>query len=138
MMECFGISELQVEVILNICLCNLVKLEEFKICGEQDELEKEWKKLEVILNFNVKFKKLIVSEICEDMEKYGDDCKFFIVMWEEVKVLDEIELMLVDFVIVVLLKKGWVCVVKGYEVDVVGLSYKVGDEYLMCVLGKLN
>jgi len=138
MMERFGISELQAEAILNIRLRNLAKLEEFKIRGEQDELEKERKKLEAILNSNAKLKKLIVSEIREDMEKHGDDRKSPIVMREEAKALDETELMSADPVTVVLSKKGWVRAAKGHEVDVAGLSYKAGDEYLTCALGKSN
>ena len=101
-------------------------------------MEKERKKLEAILNSNAKLKKLIVSEIREDMEKHGDDRKSPIVMREEAKALDETELMSADPVTVVLSKKGWVRAAKGHEVDVAGLSYKAGDEYLTCALGKSN
>ena len=138
MMERFGLSDIQAEAILNIRLRNLAKLEEFKIRGEQDELEAERKKLEAILNSNAKLKKEIGKEIREDMEKYGDDRRSPIVMRGEAKAMDETELVSADPVTVVLSKKGWVRAAKGHDVDVVGLSYKAGDEYKASALGKSN
>ena len=138
MMERFGVSDIQAEDILNIRLRNLAKLEEFKIKGEQEELEAERKKLEDILNSNRKLKKEIVKEIREDMEKFGDDRRSPIVMREEAKAMDETELVSADPVTVVLSKKGWVRAAKGHEVDAEGLSYKSGDEYKASALGKSN
>jgi topoisomerase-4 subunit A len=138
MMERFGLSDIQAEAILNIRLRNLAKLEEFKIRGEQEELEKEREYLESILNSNTKLKKLIVSEIREDMEKYGDDRRSPIVVRGEAKALDETELVPADPVTVVLSTKGWVRAAKGHDVDVAGLSYKAGDEYKASALGKSN
>jgi len=138
MMGRFGLSDIQAEAILNIRLRNLAKLEEFKIRGEQEELEAERKKLEAILNSNAKLKKLIVDEIREDMEKYGDDRRSPIVLRGEAKALDETELVSADPVTVVLSTKGWVRAAKGHDVDAVGLSYKAGDEYKTSALGKSN
>lgn len=138
MMERFGLSDIQAEAILNIRLRNLAKLEEFKIRGEQDELEAERKKLEAILNSNAKLKKEIVKEIREDMEKYGDERRSPIVMRGEAKAMDETELVSADPVTVVLSQKGWVRAAKGHEVDAEGLSYKAGDEYKASALGKSN
>ncbi|RLT92135.1 MAG: DNA topoisomerase IV subunit A [Ketobacter sp.] len=138
MMERFGISDIQAEAILNIRLRNLAKLEEFKIRGEQEELEKERETLESILNSNAKLKKLIVKEIREDMDKYGDERRSPIVMRGEAKAMDETELVSADPVTVVLSKKGWVRAAKGHEVDAEGLSYKAGDEYKASALGKSN
>ncbi len=138
MMERFGITDVQAEAILNIRLRNLAKLEEFKIRGEQDELEQERKSLEAILNSNAKLKKLIVEEIREDMDKFGDDRRSPIVMRDEAKALDETELVSADPVTVVLSKKGWVRAAKGHDIDAAGLSYKAGDEYLAAAPGKSN
>lgn len=138
MMERFGVSDIQAEAILNIRLRNLAKLEEFKIRGEQNELEKERKKLESILNSNKKLKKLIINEIQADMDKYGDDRQSPIMVREEAKAMDEMELVSADPITVVLSKKGWVRAAKGHEVDAAGLNYKAGDEFLFSALGKSN
>jgi len=138
MMERFGISDIQAEAILNIRLRNLAKLEEFKIRAEQEELEKEREWLEATLNSNAKLKKLIVKEIREDMDKFGDARRSPIVMRGEAKALDETELVSAEPVTVVLSKKGWVRAAKGHDVDAVGLSYKAGDEYLASAFGKSN
>lgn len=81
---------------------------------------------------------MIKKEILVDVENYGDDRCLFIVECSEVKVFLEKELVLVEFVIVVLLEKGWVWCVKGYDIDVEGLSYKVGDGFFFSVEGKSN
>lgn len=49
LMSRFGISETQAEAILELKLRHLAKLEEMKIRGEQDELEKERDQLQGIL-----------------------------------------------------------------------------------------
>lgn len=137
-MECFEFSEVQVDYIFDICLCQLVCLEEMKICGEQEELLKEQKCLQILFGSEVKLKKLVCEELIKDVEIYGDDCCLLIVVCVEVCVLLEIELMFIELVIVVFLEKGWVCCVKGYDIDVVGFFYKVGDGFKVVVLGCLN
>ncbi len=138
MMERFGITDVQAEAILNLRLRNLAKLEEMKIRGEQDELEAERKKLEALLGSNAKLKKLIVKEIREDIETYGDDRRSPIVVRAEAKAMDETELVSADPVTVVLSTKGWVRAAKGHDIDPRALSYKAGDEYRVAALGKSN
>lgn len=69
---------------------------------------------------------------------YGDDCCLLVVECVEVKVLSEKDFIFFELVIVVLFEKGWVCVGKGYDLDVEGLSYKFGDSYKVLVWGKSN
>jgi topoisomerase-4 subunit A len=138
MMERFDISDIQAEAILNLRLRNLAKLEEFEIRAEQDKLEAERKKLEEILGSHPLLKKLIVSEIQADMDKYGDERRSPIVAREEAKALDETELVAAEAVTVVLSKKGWVRAAKGHDVDPVSLSYKAGDEFQAMAKGKSN
>lgn len=52
--------------------------------------------------------------------------------------MSEKELVFSELVIVVLFEKGWVCCVKGYDIDVEVFSYKVGDSYLVSVMGCSN
>lgn len=138
LMLCFGISEIQVEVILELKLCYFVKLEEMKICGEQSELEKECDQLQVILVFECKMNNLLKKELQVDVDVFGDDCCLLFYECEEVKVMSEYDMLLFELVIIVLLQMGWVCSVKGYDIDVQGLSYKVGDSWKVLVKGKSN
>ncbi|MGZ8919222.1 MAG: DNA topoisomerase IV subunit A, partial [Methylobacter sp.] len=73
LMERFGITDLQAEAILELKLRHLAKLEEIKIRGEQDELEKERVELEKILGSQHLLNRLIRKEIETDAEKYGDN-----------------------------------------------------------------
>src|SRR5690606_6423509 len=73
LMQRFGISDIQAEAILELKLRHLAKLEEMKIRGEQDELEKERDNLEKTLGSERRLKTLIKKEIRADAEQYGDD-----------------------------------------------------------------
>jgi topoisomerase-4 subunit A len=59
LMQRFGITDVQAEAILELKLRNLAKLEEMKIRGEQDELEKERDWLEKTLGSDARMKTLI-------------------------------------------------------------------------------
>ncbi|MCG8050646.1 MAG: DNA topoisomerase IV subunit A, partial [Candidatus Thiodiazotropha endolucinida] len=69
----FSLSDIQAEAILNLRLRNLAKLEEMKIKGEQEELEKERKSLEKLLGSKQRMRTLIRKELQADAEKYGDE-----------------------------------------------------------------
>lgn len=138
LMERFGISDIQAEAILELKLRHLAKLEEMKICGEQDELEAERKALEKTLGSYQEMKRLLVKEFTEDMEKYGDDRRSPIVTRKEAQALSESDLSPAEPVSVVLSEKGWVRAAKGHEVDAAGLSYKAGDSFFMKAEGRSN
>ena len=59
LMKRFKLSDIQAEAILNLRLRNLAKLEEFKIKGEQDELQQERDLLEKTLKSAARLKTLI-------------------------------------------------------------------------------
>ena len=65
LMQRFGLSDRQAEAILELKLRHLAKLEEFKIRGEQDELEKERDNLEKILASKTRLRTLIRKELEE-------------------------------------------------------------------------
>lgn len=138
LMARFGITDTQAEAILELKLRHLAKLEEMKIRGEQDELEKERKGLEKILGSHKLLKKLIIKEIKEAVDLYGDDRRSPIVARAEAQAMDEADLVGADPVSVVISKKGWVRSAKGHDVDASGLSYKAGDEFLALAQGKSN
>ncbi|MDX3773317.1 DNA topoisomerase IV subunit A [Chromatiaceae bacterium AAb-1] len=134
----FGITERQAEAVLELKLRHLAKLEEMKIRGEQDELNKERTKLEGILGSEKKLTKLIRDELLADAEKYGDERRSPIILREEAKALTEKELLPSEAVTVVLSEKGWVRCAKGHDVDGNALSYKAGDAFKSLATGRSN
>ncbi|OIQ23368.1 DNA topoisomerase IV subunit A [uncultured Vibrio sp.] len=138
LMSRFNITEIQADAILDIKLRNLAKLEEFKIRGEQDELEKERDKLEKLLGSERRLNTLIKKEIQADADKYGDDRRSPLIERAEAKALTERDLVPSEPITVVLSEKGWIRHAKGHEVDAETLNYKSGDQYLAHARGKSN
>ncbi|RUO48673.1 DNA topoisomerase IV subunit A [Pseudidiomarina aquimaris] len=138
LMKRFSLTETQAEAILELKLRHLAKLEEMKLKGEQDELEKEREQLELLLSSDRRLKTLIRKEILADAEKYGDDRRSPLVEREEAKALSERDLTPAEAVTVVLSQKGWVRAAKGHDVDGSSLAYKSGDSYLASAQGKSN
>ncbi len=138
LMERFGISDIQADAILDIKLRNLAKLEEFKIRGEQEELEKERDKLQLLLGSERRMNTLLKKEIEADAEKYGDDRRSPIIERAEAKAMTERDLIPSETITVVLSEKGWIRHAKGHEVDASTLNFKSGDNYLAHARGKSN
>ncbi len=138
MMERFGISDRQAEAILELRLRHLAKLEEMKIRGEQDELSKERKQLELLLGSDNRLKTLIRKELTADAEKFGDDRRSHIVERRAAKALNATELLPTEPLTIVLSESGWVRAAKGHDVDPVSLNYRTGDRYLTSVKARSN
>ncbi|MRI33274.1 DNA topoisomerase IV subunit A [Endozoicomonas sp. OPT23] len=138
MMERFGLSDIQADAILEIKLRQLAKLEEIKIRAEQEELENERKKLELLLSSERRLKSLVKKEIKADADEYGDDRRSPIEVRQEAQALSETDLMTSDPVTIVLSEKGWVRCAKGHDVDPTTLNYKAGDKYRLSAKGKSN
>ncbi len=138
LIERFSLSDTQAESILELKLRHLAKLEEMRIRGEQDELEKERKRLEGLLASDSKLKKLIIKEIEEAIEQHGDDRRTPIVARKESQAFTEEDLLSNDPITVVLSKQGWIRAAKGHDIDVTGLSFKSGDEFLLSTKGRSN
>lgn len=138
LMQRFGISDIQAEAILELKLRHLAKLEEMKIRGEQDELEKERDYLEKTLGSERRLKTLIKKEISADAEQYGDERRSPVVVRGEARAFSETELVSAEAVMIVLSQKGWVRAAKGHDVDAENLSYKAGDSFLVSAKGKSN
>ena len=125
LMKRFKLSDIQAEAILNLRLRNLAKLEEFKIKGEQEELEEERDLLEKTLKSAARLKTLIKKEILEDAEAYGDERRTEIVEREAAQALDETQLVASEPVTVVLSQAGYARAAKGHEIDPTALNYQV-------------
>lgn len=138
LMKRFKLSDIQAEAILNLRLRNLAKLEEFKIKGEQDELQQERDLLEKTLKSAARLKTLIKKEILEDAEAYGDERRTEIVEREAAQALDETQLVASEPVTVVLSQAGYARAAKGHEIDPTSLNYRSGDSYLASAQGRSN
>lgn len=138
LMERFGISDSQAESILELKLRHLAKLEEMKIRGEQDELEKERERLELLLSSETRLKTLVKNELKEDAAEFGDARRSPLVSREAAKAIDQSELVPSEQITAVLSAQGWVRAAKGHEINPRDLSYKSGDSYLSSARGKSN
>lgn len=138
LMSRFGISDIQAEAILELKLRHLAKLEEMKIRGEQDELEKERKYLEGLLGSRAKLKRLIRKEIQDDAEEYGNARRSEIIERSAAKAIDPSDLIPSEAITVVLSEAGWVRAAKGHDVDPEKLSFRSGDVYKGFAKGRSN
>jgi len=138
MMKRFEITGTQADAILDLRLRHLMKLEEFKIRGEQDALEEERATLEATLGSKKKLNRLIADEIEADADKYGDDRRSILVEREQARALSEADLLPSEPVTIVLSRHGWIRAAKGHEVDAAGLSFRSGDDYLASAPGRSN
>jgi topoisomerase-4 subunit A len=139
LMQRFGLSDRQAEAILELKLRHLAKLEEFKIRGEQDELEKERDNLEKILASKTRLRTLIRKELEEEIEKHGDARRSRLIEDAgSAQAIDLTALAPAEPMTVVLSQRGWVRAAKGHEVDPSSLSYKSGDGFCAAAQGRSN
>ncbi len=136
LMERFGLSDIQAEAVLNLKLRHLMRLEEMKIRGEQDELAQERDRLQAWLGSSAKLKKLIASEIKQDAESFGDERRTPLVVREQARLIDESKMVPSEPITVILSKAGWIRAGKGHQVDPSSLNYKAGDEFLAAATGR--
>lgn len=134
----FKLSETQADYILDTRLRQLARLEEMKIRGEQEELEKEKADLEALLGSSRRMKTLIRKELLAVAEEFGDDRRSPLVERGEAKAFSEEELMSTEPVTVVLSDKGWIRAAKGHDIDPTALNYKSGDGFKLAARGKSN
>ena len=138
LMKRFKITDVQAEAILELKLRHLAKLEEMQIRGEQEKLAAERADLEQTLKSKAKLTKLIKTELAELAEKHGDKRRTVIVEREAAQAIAESELVASEPVTVVLSERGWARAAKGHEIDVGGLAYRSGDQFLAAARGKSN
>ena len=132
----FELSDDQADYILDTRLKQLARLEEMKIRGEQDELDKERDRLMATLGSKAKLKKLIKDELLADAKKFGDARRSPLVARDVAQALNETELVASEPMTVVISQKGWVRAAKGHDVDPATLSYREGDALLAAVRGR--
>lgn len=130
LMARFVLTDIQAEAILELKLRHLAKLEEIKIRGEQEALEKERAALEKTLGSKLLLNRLIRKEIERDAEQFGDDRRSPIVARIAAVALETTALISNEPLTIVLSQKGWIRAAKGHDIDVESLSYRSGDGFL--------
>src|SRR5699024_8363147 len=89
----FELTGPQADAILDLRLRHLMKLEEMKIRGEQEELAAERETLEATLGSKAKLNRLIANELTANAEKYGDDRRTELVERPQAQALSEADLL---------------------------------------------
>ncbi|BBO80305.1 DNA topoisomerase 4 subunit A [Desulfosarcina ovata subsp. sediminis] len=138
LMERFSLSDAQAEAILQLRLRHLARLEEMKIRGEQEDLNKERQFLETTLGSPARMKTLIKKELRADAKAHGDERRTAIVEREEAQAITEEQLAPVEPVTVILSTNGWVRAAKGHDIDPGEATYRPGDRYLDAARGRSN
>ena len=138
LMKAFKLSDEQAEAILETKLRHLAKLEEMKIRGEQEDLERERDDLQKTLGSKQRLKTLIKKELKADAQDYGDDRRSPLVEREAAQQMDETALVPSEPTTIVISEKGWVRAGKGHDLKPEELNYKAGDGYQHHALGRTN
>jgi len=109
-----------------------------KIRSEQEALEAERQRLELLLNSDARLKTLVKKELQSDAEEFGDARRSPLVEREAAKAIDQSELVPSEAITAVLSTQGWVRAAKGHDIDARELNYKSGDAYAASAKGKSN
>ncbi|WP_349957877.1 DNA topoisomerase IV subunit A [Rhizobium sp. ZPR3] len=133
MMERFGLTDNQVEAILNMRLRSLRKLEEFEIRKEFDGLTKEKADIEALLASDEKQWQTVSWEIGEVKKKFAKATEIGRrrTQFAEAPEADDaaIQQAMIEKepITVVVSEKGWIRALKGHISDTSSLTFKEGD-----------
>ncbi|ACM26100.1 DNA topoisomerase IV subunit A [Agrobacterium rhizogenes] len=133
MMERFGLTDNQVEAILNMRLRSLRKLEEFEIRKEFDGLSKEKSEIEVLLASDEKQWQTVAWEIGEVKKKFAKATEVGRrrTQFAEAPEADDAALQQAmiekEPITVVVSEKGWIRALKGHISETSTLTFKEGD-----------
>ncbi|MBB5572085.1 MULTISPECIES: DNA topoisomerase IV subunit A [Rhizobium] len=133
MMERFGLTDNQVEAILNMRLRSLRKLEEFEIRKEFDGLTKEKADIEALLASEEKQWQTVAWEIGEVKKKFAKATEIGRrrTQFAEAPEADDaaIQQAMIEKepITVVVSEKGWIRALKGHISDTSTLTFKEGD-----------
>jgi topoisomerase-4 subunit A len=132
MMARWGLSEVQVEAILNMRLRSLRRLEEIALKKELEELSTESAGLEALLASDRRQWRTLTKEIAATQKEFGGDSalgrrRTSIGAAPEPVEIPPAALVERESVTVLLSQKGWIRAVKGHGVNAAEQKYKEGD-----------
>ncbi|MFP3017764.1 MAG: DNA topoisomerase IV subunit A [Candidatus Tisiphia sp.] len=129
----FGLTDVQVEAILNTRLRSLRKLEEQEIINEHNLLEKEHANLQKILQDPSELKKIVKKEVKMVQTKFGFSTKLGLrrTSFEEANIVAQIvdisAFIAKEPLTIICSKMGWIRSLKGHNNDLSTVKYKEGD-----------
>ncbi|MEH0021044.1 MAG: DNA topoisomerase IV subunit A [Desulfobacter sp.] len=133
LIQAFDLTDTQATAILEIRLRQLAKLEEIKILSEMDELNRERKSIEKVLNSPKAFKTFLINEIKEDAKTYGDKRRSPIRERKDAEAFSVTDVIDVTPVTIILSANGWIRAARGHEINPDNAKFRSGDS-LMCHL----
>jgi topoisomerase-4 subunit A len=141
MMARWGLSEAQVEAILNMRLRALRRLEEVAIQKELAELAAEASGLEALLASDKRQWRALAKEIAATQKEFGGDTELgrrrtLLAAAPEPIEIPVAALVEREPVTVLLSQKGWIRAVKGHAVDPAEQRYKEGDGSRFAVIAE--
>lgn len=141
MQEKWGLTETQVEAILNMRLRALQKLEEIAIVEEHDKLSAEKKDLETILGDEALQGKKIKEQLRDLQKKFGQKTllgarRTILSVEDEMQDIVIEEVIDREAVTIICSEKGWVHMVKGAVKDPADIKYKDGDAERLLLKGE--
>ncbi len=138
LMQTFQLTERQVYAILETKLRHLAKLEEHLLRAELEKLLAEQAELQSYLNSHGALRKLVKSEISEDIKKYGDARRSPIVARQAAQAMSITESIPNEWLTIIMSKQGWIRAAKGQEINGETFPFKAGDGFLMQCVAKSN
>ncbi len=135
MMKRFGLTDNQVEAILNTRLRSLRKLEEDAIRLEHEKLSKRKAELTEILEDKKKCWKIVKKEISEIGKQFAKTTKLgerrtSFAEYDNQEVEIKIEALIErEPITIICSKQGWIRSVKGAVEDIASLKFKEGDDF---------
>ncbi len=138
LMARFELSEIQANAVLDLRLRHLARLEEQRIRAEQNALDTERNRIELILGSARRLKTLVKEELLADAEEFGDERRSALVQRAPAQAMTDADLVTVEPITVVLSEKGWVRAAKGHEINPSELGFRSGDQFLAAARGRSN
>jgi len=128
-----GLSEVQVEAILNMRLRSLRKLEEMELLREQDELMRERAELDDLLNSDTLQWKKIAAELRDVQKQFGKDApggarRTGFADAAEVEEVPMEAMIEREPITVICSKMGWIRAMKGHQPKDADVKFRDGDE----------
>ena len=128
-----GLSEVQVEAILNMRLRSLRKLEEMELLKEQDELMRERAELDDLLGSDARQWAKIAEQLRETRKAFGKDAPGGArrTAFADAAEVEEVPLEAMierEPITVICSKMGWIRAMKGHQPPGAEVKFKDGDE----------
>ncbi|MGH1398279.1 MAG: DNA topoisomerase IV subunit A [Alphaproteobacteria bacterium] len=134
LMKAFGLSEVQVEAVLNLRLRRLHKLEEVEIKAEHDKLSEERDALETLIGSEARQWTRIKKQIQALKKQFGGDTELgarrTVLGCAPAPIAVDLDAAMIEkeSITIICSAQGWIRAMKGHGVAIADLKYKDGDK----------